>query len=336
MILLINAIVLVATTLLAAAPALAARERIGNLVLESGPGADRALAPLAQKARDFMPRIEADLGVRLDGPLRMVLIAAGPGSGIADPSVMQLDTSAPRWAAGYVVPARRIGAIRLALASQYPYGNPASVLAHEVTHMMLDDAVPEGLPIWFQEGVATWVGRRWGLQDMVIHATAVLTEDAPTFEELDDYFGASEPLAAEAYATSFSFVSWTVNRHGTQVLRDMLARARAEPFEEAWAAATGATLEADEAAWRSQALTRYRWVAVLTASATLWAAIGVLAFFVGAIRKLRQRRARERWPDEPDGPDTPDGEGGAPPEPPSISTSTMWPPNPPPAPPPGA
>jgi len=301
-------------------------------VLESGPGADRALAPLAAKARVFLPKLEADLGARLERPLRMVLIAAGPGSGVADPAILALDTGAPPWAAGYVVPDRRVGAVRLALAAQYPYGNPASVLAHEVTHMVLDDAVPEGLPLWFQEGVATWAGRRWGLQDMVIHATAVLTEDTPTLEELDGYFGASEPLAAEAYATSFSFVSWTVNRHGAAVLRDMLARARTRPFAEAWAGATGATLEADEQAWRAQALTRYRWVAVLTASATLWAAVGVLAFFVGAIRRLRQRRQRERWPDEPDGPELAADAGTQ--EPPSISRSTMWPPMPPPGPPP--
>jgi hypothetical protein len=284
------------------------RERIGPLILEAGPGAERALERLADDARGIVPRLEADLGVRFAGPFRMVLIAPNARGRLADPMLVGLDEGAPPWAAGYVVTGARLGAIRLGLSSQYPYGSPTSVLAHEATHVLLHDAAGERLPLWFQEGVATLEGRRWSLEDWVIDAANVLGDEAPTLDELNGYFGASEPLAREAYASSFSFVSWVVGARGPGVLPDLLRAARDRPFADAWAAATGSTLAADEAAWRKAMTIRYRWAGALTASATLWLLVSVLAFLIGAWRRWRQRRVRERWPDEPDeGPDGPDG-----------------------------
>src|SRR5262245_28327491 len=52
-----------------------------------------------------------------------------------------IDRAAPPWAAGYMIPSLRLGAVRLAQASQYPYGTLESALAHEATHMLLHDAV---------------------------------------------------------------------------------------------------------------------------------------------------------------------------------------------------
>lgn len=297
-----------ALLLLALAPvvARAATERVGDCILEAGPGAERALAPLARRAREILPRLEEDLGARFKGPFRMVLIPARPIGGHMNLMTLRLDAGAPPWAAGYMIPDRRIGAIRLALASSYPYGTPASVLAHEATHMLLYDAAADTLPLWFQEGVATYEGRKWTLSDLLIHATLVLTEDSPSLDELDEWFDSSEPNAREAYAASFSFVSWAVTRHGRGVLRDVLARTHTMPFQDAWAAATGASLASEEAAWRGKTKTRYRWIGIITASATFWILMSLLAAIAGVWKNIRARRMRERWPDEPDG-----EEGGA-------------------------
>jgi hypothetical protein len=222
----------------------------------------------------------------------MVLIPPGV---LRDSDLIRLNAAAPPWAAGFTLPALRIGAIRVAAASQYPYGTLESVLAHEATHMLLHDAADGRLPLWFEEGVATWQGRKWSLEDVVVYSGALLTSDLPRLAELDSAFHSSAGEAQLAYAASFAFVSRAVRSHGPHFLREMLREAGRRPFAEAWQAVTGASLEATETAWRRDSLIRYRWLPVLTASSTLWVGISLLAMVAGARRRARAQKMREQW-----------------------------------------
>jgi hypothetical protein len=225
----------------------------------------------------------------------MILIPPGE---IRDPALAQFDAEVPEWAAGYVDPERRIGAIRVGLAAQYPYGTLESVLAHEATHQLLSDAVGGRIPLWFNEGVATMQGRRWSFDDYRIVTTTLLTRDLPPLTTLDSMFHGAESDAEMAYAASFSFVSWSARRHGPAFLRDVLRATRDRRFEQAWRQRAGMPLEESERLWRRSSTFRYRWIPILTASSTLWLGVVVLFFMAGWRKRARVREIQRRWEEE--------------------------------------
>lgn len=294
--LLVGALLFTGSEAAAATPAEPQRlvARIGLCVLEAPPGAERALASLADRAREILPRLESELGTRPAGRYRIFLI---PPGAVADSEIARLDEGAPPWAAGYMIPQLRVGAIRLAQASQYPYGTVETVFAHEVTHLLNHDASGGRLPRWLDEGLATWQGRRWGVQDMVVYSQSLLTNDLPPLAELDASFEASAEEARLAYAASFGFVSRAMRRHGPSFAPAILRAAARRPLAEAWAEATGGALADAESEWRRESLIRYRWLPILTASSTLWVGISLLAAAAGVRRRARAREARERWPE---------------------------------------
>ena len=101
------------------------RIEVGDCVLEA-PAAERGrLEGLALDARTLLPRVEQELGARAAAPYRITLVPVGPAM---DPAVRGIDALGPSWAAGFIVPAARAGAIRVAQADRYPYADLASVL----------------------------------------------------------------------------------------------------------------------------------------------------------------------------------------------------------------
>jgi hypothetical protein len=278
---------------------------VGDCVLTAAVEERGLLERLAEDARSILPRVERELGVRARAPYRITLI---PPVLPAGETLRALDAQAPSWAAGFMLPAARAGAIRVAQADRYPYADLGSVLAHEATHMLLYDAAGPGLPRWFGEGVATGIERDWGMRDVLVYTSSILTGPLPSLDELDAAFDASDDRARAAYAASFDFLLWTVKTYGPETVRDIVRQAKLRPFPDAWRAATGVPLDASEASWRRGSLLLYRWVPALTGTTALWSGITLLALLAGARRRARSRRILEAWqaeegPPEPPPPD---------------------------------
>jgi len=276
----------------AAEPSALLSVEVGDCVLEAPPSERERLRALAEQARTLLPRVEAELGTRASGRYRIVVI---PPDGGNDPVLRDLQGMAPPWAAGFMIPARRLGAIRIAESDRYPFSDLASVLAHEVTHILLFDAAGDEPPRWFGEGVATGIERSWGLRDILVHSSSVLTGRLPPLAELDAGFEASGERARAAYAASFDFLLFTVKTYGPGVVRDIVRETKTRPFPEAWRVATGVRLDESEAAWRRGSLLLYRWVPAVTGTTAIWTGITLLALLAGARRRARSRRIRERW-----------------------------------------
>jgi hypothetical protein len=272
-----------------------ARRQVGACILEAPPGRRAQLEALADRAAAILPRIEAEVGARAAAPYRIVLIPPGP---VRDLEMHALDAAAPPWASGYLLPARRIGAIRVARAERYPHSDLASVLAHEATHMVLHDAAGTSIPRWFGEGVATAVERSWGLRDVLVYSSSLLAGPLPALADLDAAFETSDARARLAYAASFDFLAWSERRYGPGLVRRVVREAAALPFAEAWECATGAPLSRSEAEWRRGSLLIYRWVPALTGTGALWTGITALALLAGARRRARSRAIERRWEDE--------------------------------------
>jgi hypothetical protein len=291
---------LLALSLLGARPAEATperwvHERVGLLTLEGPPASAAAVRAMADGASRVLTQVEDDLGLRPERAFRMVLV---PASGLDDSTLAKIDEAAPPWAAGYMLPELRLGAIRIDKASSYPYGTLESVLAHESAHLILHDAVAGRLPLWFEEGVATAQGRRWSAADAWAYSRALLTSDVPSLAALDTSFHASADEAEIAYVASFSFVSWSERRYGRDFIARILRETKSRPFAAAWRMVAAEPLARAEADWRRASLIRYRWIPVITASSTFWILISLLAIWAGMRRRALARAARERWPDE--------------------------------------
>lgn len=278
-----------------------ARIEAASLVLE-GPASYRlVLEELAGRARAFLPEIERDLGVEAAAPILMVLI---PPDTSPYPAVIRLDAAAPPWAAGFALSEARVGGIRIARADRYPFGDAGGVLAHEVAHVLIHDAAGAGsgaLPRWFNEGVATWVQRKWSLRDAFVYSSALVRGPLPTLAEMDRAFATSEAGARLAYAASFDFVAWSADEYGDDVVRRVLRetrRAERRPFSESWRAATGVPLGTSERAWRRTSLALYRWVPALTGAGTLWVMVTLLFLVAAWRRRARTRDLYERWEEE--------------------------------------
>lgn len=285
--------------LLAVTGAASAEERIqvqaGPLTLEAPVDLRGKAEALASRIEPVLPRLEDDLGATFAGPFKLYLIPQGIYS---DPELEELDYGAPAWAAGYILPDQRIGAVRMREAERYPHNNAFSVVVHECVHMLLYDAGGNRFPRWFQEGVSTRETRRWGLRDTFIYSSWLVRGDLPGLDRLDQAFHRSEDGARFAYAASFDFVSWAVGQHGHDALRRVVQETGSRPFPGAWLVATGSSLAEDAAGWRHHALMRYRWVPWITSGTTLWLAITVL-FLVSIVRRrARNRQIIRRWGEE--------------------------------------
>lgn len=265
-------------------------------MLEAPPQHRGTLEELASRAESLLPRLEESLGVTPKGEIVMILIPPEP---IVDPEIVRLDRMAPPWAAGFALSDRRLGAVRLSKAGRYPFGDASGVLAHEVVHVLLHDAGGDELPRWFSEGVATWEQRRWSFQDAVVYSSSLLLGPLPTLARMDRDFVASESAARTAYAASFDFVKWAVDRYGEELLPEVLdGLARGRSFREAWRAAAGVPLYESEEAWRDTALTWYRWIPALTGAGTLWTAITLLFLVASWRRRVKTQRTIERMEEE--------------------------------------
>jgi hypothetical protein len=270
---------------------------IGACTIEAPADQSTSFNALIDDAREILPRVEAELGTPAMAPYRILLIPPGE---LTDPEIARLDAAAPHWAAGFLLPAQRLGAIRMRSVGHYPYGDLSAVFTHEVTHMLMRDAAGDNMPRWFSEGVATGIERAWGLRDIFVYSSSLLTGSLPRLEEMDRAFLASSSEARRAYASSFDFVSWARREHGEDVVGDILRRAATLPFPAAWEAATGDTLASSEASWRRGSLLLYRWVPALTGTTTLWIVVTLLTFLAAARRRARSRAILERWDAEDD------------------------------------
>jgi hypothetical protein len=184
----------------------------------------------------------------------------------------------------------------------YPYDSLESVLRHEIVHLALDARAGNGfLPRWFHEGVAEAIGSERGLLDewQLLRATF----SAPTMHDVAAQFESDEEhQTADAYRLAVALVDDVRRRHGADAPGRIAGRVAAGlPFDRAFLAETGETVEAAAArAWGVYSRAS-QWLAVLTSDQALWTFILLLGFVAVAVQLRRRARQRRIW-DEMDGP----------------------------------
>jgi hypothetical protein len=205
---------------------------------------------------------------------------------------------APRWGAAVALPALRTIVLRA------DAGDLSRTLRHELAHLALHERVSVRLPLWFDEGYASWAAGEWDRLGLLEINLAVARGALPGFRELDGALRSSETTADAAYALAVSAATDLARRNPSGTLGPLLDRlAAGDDFEGAVLATTGLTVDRFEEQWQRAMRRRYglgTWV--LAGGGWVLLAAGVLGLVHLRRRADRKRRAAldEGWVVEPE------------------------------------
>ncbi len=232
------------------------------------------------------------IGRRSPGPLQLIIVPDG----------RHLDSlssgRAPTWGAAVALPGARTILLR---ADQ---GDLYQTLRHELAHLALHQAVPVRVPLWFDEGYASWAAGEWTRLEGLELNVAVVRGRVPDLRSLDGALRGSATTADAAYALAASAVTELARRNPAGSLDALMWRLmNGQDFEAAVLATTGLSITQFDVEWRKAVRRRYSWITWILAGGG-W---GIIALGVWLLVRLRKkadlpRRAAldEGWEVEPE------------------------------------
>jgi len=292
--------------MLAAAPARPIESPPLTFLYEAG--LEREAERLAAASPEILERIRRRLGAPPLPPTRVLLAGDDPALGELMSEAGLPPELMPEWAAGIALPAADVMALHAGRLGRYGQRQLTGVFAHEAAHLLMSGAAgglagDDRLPSWFSEGAASNLARDGEWMDFFVLYTSPVASSRRPLAELESCFRSAgvDSLRRAAYAGSYSFVRFLMERHGPALLAEVLGGVRAGlPFEAAYLRAARVPLAVDEAAWFVEIHGRLRWAVILGSSFTLWMAITGLVLLAWLRKKRRSRRLLETWQeDEP-------------------------------------
>ncbi|MEM9069243.1 MAG: tetratricopeptide repeat protein [Myxococcota bacterium] len=229
----------------------------GRFVVRHAPGRDRHLVDYALRALEGADRaLEAELGFRMPGPVRLELYpharALASVSTLSVEAIERTGTIALcKWDKLMVTSPR-------ALLRGYPW---MDTIAHEYVHLVLTRVSRDNAPVWFQEGVAKFLERRWRMPEARPHLSpasrgllrrAHREDRLLSFDQIHPSIALlpSQEDAALAFAQVSTFVARYYAQHGASTLRAAIARmASGTDARDALARAAGKRWSELEADW---------------------------------------------------------------------------------------
>ncbi len=204
----------------------------------------------------------------------------------------------PSWGAGLMVPAARLVVVRL------DAGDPYQTLRHELAHVALHQKIPGRVPLWFDEGYASFASGEYGRLAALRLNVAVAAGRVPDLRALDGMLRGSDGDAEEGYALAASAVADLARRNPTRRLDPIMARlAGGMPFTEAVRTTTGLDIDQFDEAWHRRVRQEYNWLMWLGTGGA-WLILTLILSWAAASRRRRERPRRAQldvgWPLPPD------------------------------------
>ena len=218
--------------------------QVGRVTAVAWP-AQRAIAADLARLAD-RPAEWPGLGLRDPGPLRLIVVS--------DAHLLDSLTAgrAPSWGAGIAVPGARTILLRA------DEGDLVRTLRHELAHLALHEAVAVRVPLWFDEGYASWAAGEWDRLGTLELNLTVVRGAVPTLTGLDGALRGSASTADAAYALAVSAVAELARRNPTGTLTPLLRRLESgEDFDAAVLATTGLAVGRFEQEWQRTIRRRY-------------------------------------------------------------------------------
>ena len=232
------------------------------------------------------------IGRRSPGPLQLIIVPDG----------RQLDSlssgRAPAWGAAVALPGARTILLR---ADQ---GDLYQTLRHELAHLALHQAVTVRVPLWFDEGYASWAAGEWTRFEGLELNVAVVRGRVPDLRSLDGALRGSATTADAAYALAASAVTELARRNPSGSLDPLLSHLmNGQDFDAAVLATTGLSISQFDVEWRKSIRRRYSWITWIIAGGG-WGVFVLGVWLLVRVRKKADlpRRAAldEGWEVEPE------------------------------------
>ncbi len=264
--------------------------RVGQVTAVAWPAQQPLAVELARRAGQATAW--PGIGRRVPGPLQLIIVPDGA----------YLDSltagRAPVWGGAVALPGARTILLR---ADQ---GDLYQTLRHELAHLALHQAVPVRVPLWFDEGYASWAAGEWTRMEVLELNFAVVRGKVPDLRSLDGALRGSASTANAAYALAASAVIELARRNPSGSLDPLMTRlGNREDFDSAVLATTGLSLSQFDIQWRKALRRRYSLVTWVLAGGG-WGIIALGVWLLVRVRKKADlpRRAAldEGWDIEPE------------------------------------
>ncbi len=176
----------------------------------------------ARKAvRDSLGTAPATARVRLHASPLTLPVASFSSNAYYDPQAEVIEVLSP-----YYWPRSEQGA------------RDTRTLAHEYTHLAVDQAGGDALPQWLDEGLAMLIAGEWDADAQHTLAGYLARGQVVPLEDLPGVFGSKDPT--RAYVTSGALTDYLVRTHGMDAVRSVLREVSGGvPADDALMEATG-------------------------------------------------------------------------------------------------
>ncbi len=268
-----------------------------RFVIRYSSGDEQIAAELNRESPGIRERIIADIGVDFSGKTEIRLCPTIESFREAQPG----GTWIPLWAVGVAYPGENVIVLRSPRAVKGSRIDVLDVFSHELSHIALGKALAGvTIPVWLNEGLAIYEAREWTFARIAVLTRAALTDRLIPLPVLTLSFPAEQDPAELAYAESFMFVSFLINKVGREAFHRLIRDyTRYGDLEGALRRGTKMNLADLEERWLFYLKLRVSWIPIITSVSTLWF-ITALIFIYGYMRKKRQaeRRLREMAAEE--------------------------------------
>jgi len=267
----------------------------GDIHVRAEAGLQREARRVAERAERALARISADLpGLPRPSTIEIRVVADTASlSSVAPPG-----RGAPRWAAGVAYP--DLGVLALAIGRGSQRHDLDKTLDHELAHLALGAAVP-GAPRWLHEGFAWQHAADLDMARLETLAGMAWFGKVIPLEELEIGFPAEEAPASRAYAESYDFVGYLVNRghYADQdddgdrwAFREFLRElSGGKSIDDAARQAYGVGLDELFDEWKADLSRRYLLVPASVFASGLWV-LAALLLVLGWWRRRKRARAK--------------------------------------------
>jgi len=260
-----------------------------RFVIRYASGDERLAAELARESLRIRERVTTDIGVDFPGKTEVRICPSIEAFREAQPR----GTWIPLWAVGVAYPGENLIVLRAPRAVKGSRIDVLEVFAHEFSHIALGRALAGvKVPVWLNEGFAIYEAREWTFSRISVLTRASLMDRLIPLPLLTLSFPEEEGLAELAYAESFMFVSFLINKVGREAFHHLIRDyTRYGDLEGALRRGTGMNLADLEERWLVYLNLRVSWIPIITSVSALWF-IAALIFIYGYMRKKRQAERR--------------------------------------------
>ncbi len=266
-----------------------------------------AFLPIAQRSAEarLPPKLQRVRRASLDYLCRLYDVS--PGQSVKPISITIVDYPSalsgawkgfPTYAAGEAEPSQGRILVVLSRCGEYPFGDAAQTLRHELSHVMLYRSLGFQAPRWFDEGLAMRAEGEWGFSDgfYSVLALPAVAEGKWRLSRVEADFQGGEGSVRRSYALAKGFVR-DLFPNNADLTAFIIEARRDGSVDTAFFRRFGVSPATAFQAWAKHLPWWGQWVAWLTSENVLWILVTLL-FILATVAAYHRRRIRyERLPD---------------------------------------